>query len=602
MPRVLSAILGIWVLQHSFAARSAEFSAQPSPPVTATQPAPGAVTHAAPTAVAQPAPPEVATPAPAPPPLPAATTAPQPAPTAVPQPPPAAKAAPVQTFAVLEYQVEGNTLLSTVDVERAVMPYLGYGKSLKDVEAARTQLERVYHDRGYKTVLVDIPQQRVAEGVVRLRVIEAPVGKMRIIGSRYHSLLIIRETMTQLNPGTVPNFEVVQQELGEVNRSPDLRVTPVLRASETPGQVDVDLQVEDRLPLHFLLEVNNRYSANTAHVREIGELHYDNLFQSDQSLSIQYQIAAADPPNSEIFSASYVIPTRSGPVWALYYIHSDSNVAAVGALDVIGKGDIYGVHWIDPLPTSSRSFFHSFTIGVDYKDFGQNVTPQGSGSEIQSPVSYAPFTLDYSATWLGTPPAQGHPATTYARSSTSLDLNLSFLVSALGGDWQEFAQRRAGAGPNYIILHPSLIREQLLPSSWSVVGRIDGQLASGPLINNEQFPIGGADSVRGYTEAERLGDDGINGSVELHTPQLLAGRMPRVQQSYASLFVDGGRVRILEPLPGQTSAYNLASVGVGLRYKVGGLFVGLDGARILIDGAVTEAGRYRGCFRFVYSY
>ena len=592
MARVLSAILGIWVLQHPLAARSAESSAQPLPPATGTPAAPGAVTHPVPNAEAQPAP--VGTqPAPA-------TRAQPPAPATGAAPPPA-KAAPVQTFAVLEFQVEGNTLLSRLEVERAVMPYLGENKTIKDVEAARTQLERVYHDRGFRTVLVDIPQQRVAEGIVRLHVTEASVGKLRIIGSRYHSLLLIRETMTQLSPGAVPNFDVVQKELGDVNRSTDLRVTPVLRASETPGQVDVDLQVEDRLPLHFLLEVNNRYSANTAHIREIGELHYDNLFQRGQSLSVQYQIAAADPPNSEIFSASYVIPTRSGPVWALYYIHSDSNVAAVGALDVIGKGSIYGLHWIDPLPTSSRNFFHSFTAGVDYKDFGQNVAPAGSGSEIQSPVSYAPFTLDYSATWLGAPPAQGHPATTYARSSTSLDVNLSFLVDALGGDWQEFANRRAGAGPNYIILHPSLVHEQVLRHSWSVVGRLSGQLASGPLINNEQFAIGGADSVRGYTEAERLGDDGFDGSLELRTPQLLAGR-PRIEQSYATLFVDAGRVRILEPLPGEISTYSLASAGVGFRFKAGGLFIGVDGAGILKDGAVTQKGRYRGSFRVTYSH
>ena len=515
---------------------------------------------------------------------------------------PAAAPAP-KPFAIQEYRIDGNTLLAVPDVERAVLPYLGPGRTFNDIEAARATLERLYHDRGYKTVLVSIPRQVVTDGVVRLHVTEAPVGKLRIIGSHYHSLIVIRGKLAQLDPGTVPNFIEVQKELGQVNRSPDLRVTPVLRASETPGQVDVDLQVEDHLPLHFLLEVNNRFSANTAHLREIGELHYDNLFQSDQSLSIQYQIAAADPADSEIFSASYVIPTSAGPVWALYFIHSNSNVAAVGALDVIGKGDIYGLRWIDPLPTSSRDFYHSFTAGMDYKDFGQSVTPEGATSAVQSPVSYLPFTLDYTATWLGAAAAQGtkRAATSYGRNSTSLDLNVSFLVAALGSDWQEFANRRAGAASSYIILRPSLIREQVLPGQWSVVGRVDGQLASGPLINNEQFAAGGADSVRGYTEAERLGDDGVNGSLELRTPHLLAAR-PRVEQSYLSLFVDAARVRILEPLPDQVSAYSLASVGVGLRYKVGGLYAALDGARILADGSVTEAGRFRGCFRFVYSY
>jgi len=560
--RIVLGITALWMLLSPVMARSDEPGAQPA--VSPPSPAP---------AVAPPVTPASA---------PAAAAAPKP-------------------FAVLEYQIEGNTLLRAVDIERAVTPYLGPEKTIKDIEAARAALEHVYHDRGYKTVLVNIPPQRVAEGVVRLRVVEAPVGKLRIIGSRYHSLIVIRGKMAQLAPGTVPDFQIVQKELGDVNRSPDLRVTPVLRASDTPGQVDVDLQVEDRLPLHYLLEVNDRYSANTPHVREVGELHYDNLFQSSQSLSVQYQIAAADPQNSEILSLSYVIPTTSGPVWALYFIHSNSNVASVGAIDVIGKGDIYGLRWIDPLPTDSRDFFHSFTAGLDYKDFGQNVTTEGSTSTLQSPVSYLPFTFDYSATWLGEPPGQvaSRAATTYSRSSTSLDLDMSVLASALGGDWQEFAHRRAGASGSYLILHPSLIREQVLPERWSVVGRIEGQLASGPLINNEQFAAGGADSVRGYTEAERLGDDGIHASLELRSPQLAGSA--RVEQSYALLFVDAARVRTLEPLPDQTAAFSLASTGLGLRYKAGRLYVALDGARILKDGAVTQAGRYRGCFRVVYS-
>src|SRR5579862_4065142 len=59
-----------------------------------------------------------------------------------------AKARAEKLFPILEYRVEGNTLLSKIDIERAVMPFLGVGKSIKDVEAARQGLEKVYHTRG----------------------------------------------------------------------------------------------------------------------------------------------------------------------------------------------------------------------------------------------------------------------------------------------------------------------------------------------------------------------------------------------------------------------------------------------------------------------
>lgn len=531
--------------------------------------------------------------------------APAPGAPASPAPLAAPKPAPTQPrYSILEFRVEGNTLLAVPDVERAVMPFLGENRGIEDVEGARKQLEKAYQDRGYKTVIVNIPQQRINGGVVRLKVLEAPVGKLRILGSRYHSLSVIRDKVAQFDPGTVPNFPEVQKELGTVNRSADLRVTPVLRASETPGKVDVDLRVEDHLPLHALLDVDNRYSANTTHLRTTGSIHYDNLFQLNQSLNLQYQIAPVRTSDAKIASLSYVIPMAGGPVWALYAIHSDSNVAAVGNLDVIGAGNIFGVRWIDPLPGSSVDFYHSFTAGADYKDFKQSVILEGATTAVESPVKYPAFSLAYSGTWVGPPPPEKatRAATPGGRSDTSVDVGISFLIRGLGTDWHQFANKRANAGTSFIVLHPSITREQVLPASWSMVAKIDGQLASGPLINNEQYAAGGAESVRGYTEAERLGDNAFRGSLELRTPQWLAAHFARIDQAYLAAFAESAKVITLRALPKQEASYTLASAGLSLRFKSRGFYCALDGARILEGGLVTPKDRFRGLFKFTYEY
>jgi len=517
---------------------------------------------------------------------------------------PTPAAAPVKTFPILEYRVEGNTVMRAIDIERAVTPYLGVGKSIKDVEAARQSLEKTYHAHGYQTVLVNIPQQEVSAGVVRLTVVEAPVGRLEIKGSRYHSLQVIRATVAQLQPGVTPDFNQVQKELAQVNHSEDLHVTPVLRASTTPGRVDVDLDVQDSLPLHAMLEANNRYSANTAHIRLIGEVSYENLFQSNQSASIQYQTAPEHPENAKIWSLSYVIPTVSGPVFALYAVRSDSNIAAVGDLNVIGNGNIYGIRVIEPLASTSTDFYHNFTAGFDFKDFKQDVQLQGA-DDLPSPARYAPLTLEYSATWLAPPDSPKHAAAaiTAMRSNTTFDLGFNFLVRFLGGtDARQFAVKRFGADPNYFIVHPSLQRQQILPGNWSLVGKVEGQIASGPLISNEQFGAGGLDSVRGYTESERLGDNGVRGSLELRTRQLLNGYSPRITQSYLYLFSDVAHVRILEPLPGQSSGYHLGSYGVGLRFKFRNLTADVDGAKATTVGYVTREGALSAQFKVNYAW
>ncbi len=60
-----------------------------------------------------------------------------------------------------------------------------------------------------------------------------------------------------------PNFGDVTKDIVSLNQWPDRRVTPALRAGVAPGTVDVDLNVEDKSPLHASLEVNNRQSPST---------------------------------------------------------------------------------------------------------------------------------------------------------------------------------------------------------------------------------------------------------------------------------------------------------------------------------------------------
>ena len=93
---------------------------------------------------------------------------------------------PLPQFDILEYLIEGNTRLSDIEIERAVTPYLGEARTLREAEAARLALENAYHNAGYLTVLVAIPEQKVDDGSVILRVTEGQVERLRVKGAEYH--------------------------------------------------------------------------------------------------------------------------------------------------------------------------------------------------------------------------------------------------------------------------------------------------------------------------------------------------------------------------------------------------------------------------------
>ena len=252
-------------------------------------------------------------------------------------------------FDILEYAIEGNTVLSALVIEEAVYAHLGEQRSIKDVEKARLSLEKTYQDAGYLTVLVDIPEQEVKSGTIRLRVTESSVSRLKVSGARYYSLGRIKEKAPSLAEGSVPYFPDVQTELAALTRSRDRLVAPVLRAGKTPGTVEVELKVKDQSPLHGSVELNNAYSANTTHTRLTGQIRYDNLWQREHSLSMLFQTAPEKPKESNVFSGTYVIPGDNGQAYALYMVRSRSIVAAVGDFTALGRGNFFGLRWIRPL-------------------------------------------------------------------------------------------------------------------------------------------------------------------------------------------------------------------------------------------------------------
>ena len=67
-------------------------------------------------------------------------------------------------------------------------------------------------------------------------------------------------------------------------------------------------------------------------------------------------------------------------------------------------------------------------------------------------------------------------------------------------------------------VRPELSRTQILPADFSFYGNLSGQWANEPLVNLEQFELGGNASVRGYREGELYSDTGWVSQNEFRSP------------------------------------------------------------------------------------
>lgn len=490
-------------------------------------------------------------------------------------------AADANRFDILEYQVRGNSTLPRERIEEAVYPFLGEKKTIDDVQQAKAALEKAYQSAGYLTVFVNLPEQTVDSGVVRLDVVEGRVERLKVSGSRYYALGAIKAKTPELDEGNVPNFHEVQKELTALNRDSGRRVTPVLRAGRIPGSVEAELKVDDKAPLHASVELNDRYSRDTSKTRLSAAVRYDNLWQAGHSLNLNFQLAPEQPAESKVLVATYVAPRPSGNMLAGYAVLSDTDVTTVGGINSLGKGNILGLRYIVPLPTRP-GLSHSLSLGADYKDYDD--TQRFLGQDNNLPITYMPFSVGYDLTLPG------------ERSQTQIGLSTVFSLRNVVSDPAEFAAKRTGGKANFIYFKADLNQTLKFASGMRLAGKFAAQYTTDPLISNEQMAAGGADTVRGYPESTAIGDKGWRLGLELHSPPLKW--VPALDELTLLGFAEGARLNYLQATAAQDSRFSLASAGLGLRFRAGKTFSGgLDYARALKDAGGVQAGDDRVHFR-----
>jgi hemolysin activation/secretion protein len=516
-----------------------------------------------------------------------------------PQSPPPAAAMPAaatpaeKPFAVHEYRVLGNTVLSNRQIEGVLYPRLGDAKTFPDVESARAALEDAYHSLGFATVFVDIPPQEVTDGIVRLKVTEGRLRNRTITGARYFSEGKILEALPATTPGTVPNINVLQQQLNAVNtQTADRSVVPVLKAGEDPGTMDLALKVDDHLPLHGSLDLNNQYTADTESLRGTVALSYNNLFNELDSIGAQYTFTPQHTGQVSIVNANYGFrPIGDGIRPSLSFTNSSSNVATLGTLGVLGDGQVYGGRVAVPL-LQLPGDMQSVTLGLDYKHFRNTISLDSSGATPHAittiqPISYVNASIAYNGAWQRL--VSGVP-----QQTGSFDVTFNGGPRGLANATENFGATRFMARGNYAYLRSDGSFTTRLPAGVLLTVRASGQAAQDPLVEYEQYSITGSDGVRGYLEAEVLSDSAVKGTLQLQSPPV-STRKFLVGDGF--LFFDAGRSHAIDALPGEQEHISLRSFGAGLDLFPGHWYTGtLTIADPLLPGPRTKSHEPRVLF------
>jgi len=187
--------------------------------------------------------------------------------------------------------------------------------------------------------------------------------------------------------------------------------------------------------------------------------------------------------------------------------------------------------------------------------------PTFQGRVIESDIEYLPLSVNWEAGWQD-------PWGTMA-----VNMNNSFHWNGVFDNKRDF---QALAGPKasgtYYVGNYGFTREQKVYRDWGVRLHADGQWATEPLINNEQFALGGLAGVRGYQDGQEYGDTGWRVQFEPHTPLWNIGMVDNKLPFYVRLFgfTDYGQRYLLNAVSsGRPGSLALWGAGLGANASIG---------------------------------
>jgi hemolysin activation/secretion protein len=481
-------------------------------------------------------------------------------------------------FAIKSYEISGNTLLPDSDLQAAVSAYTGEQKNFKAIQEALKAVETKYAQAGYASVRVMLPEQEVDSGKIQLKVIEAKLGKVSVVGNNHFSTENIRASVPSLAENRIPKMDDISASLRVANENAAKQTSLVFQPSDNDGQIDASLRVTDEAPLKLGVSLDNTGTSSTGDYRLGLLVQHANLFDRDHIASAQIITSPGHQNDVKIIGLGYKIPMyRYGDSIDIAYGYSNVDSGSVsvagGVLGISGSGQIASAKYNFYLP-KLQSWEQKLALGLDFRAYSNNVTDNVSSESLVPDITVHPVSLSY------------YGFTQHENLDLSLNLTLARNLSGgQKGGAADFEASRTGASANYNLLRYGLNLGYTLPANWLLRGTLAGQYTSDLLVSGEQFGAGGYDSVRGFNEREIAKDRGTRASLEILTPDLAAIMGLNQGRLQMLAFYDAARLTQNDPLPGEQAHENIASAGLGLRFSYARkLSIRLD------YGVVTQAG------------
>jgi hemolysin activation/secretion protein len=451
-------------------------------------------------------------------------------------------------FVLRGVSLVGATAIPRDQLAATYRAYLGRKVSQADLAGIAQGISELYRAAGFHLSRAIIPPQDIADGHLRIQVIEGSITEIALKGDGAEQFGV-RPLLNLVLSEYPSRLATLERQLLLINGWPGVRISDsaLEEIGSTSGRFRLVVYLKT-WHVYAWTGTDNLGSAAVGPWQAYASGAFNSYLTPGDMLALNLSTIANDPRELGFGRLSYDAPVGTDG-WRL---------GGSALYSEVRPGDDRRLT-NDNTRTETFEFRSSF-VAVQSQRSTLTLTAAAGFSNVGESDVFGPIYNDHIRTASLTSDYRLQDAfggTNYATMTFRQGLDI-FGASHFGDDYLS----RDGASANFSVLNVYFTRYQTLSGNWSAKFAMASQTASGPLFTSQQFYLGGPAFGRGYGAAEISGDNGLAGSFELRFDQRPNFRYLTGYQLYG--FVDAGAVwndgyRIGDGLA-------LTSAGGGIRF------------------------------------
>lgn len=475
----------------------------------------------------------------------------------------AARAIAIQPFVLRSVVVDASSL-APGELAAAWRPFVGHLLDTNSLPRITEALEAVYARADIAMYAVTVETQDVANGVLRIRMLEGSVERAEITavaGARNRAL--VQRYVDKIVAERPLRQSTLQRYVSATRDIPGLDSQVRLETGDADGGMRMKLALRPH-PVQLGLAINNQGVAYLGRTQVQADLYLNSVLrQGDQT-----RLTVAAPWETRLLQS-----------------YSVEQVEPIGANGLVAT---LSANYLRTRPKDTDLLGHATTVGVQLsypllRSYDQSLVVSLGADGVNNQNAFLGFTFADDRT------RALRATVAYDRQAGRLLLAargaLSLGIDGLGAR----ATERGSGNPDFRKLNGKVGASFGLGERATLRLNAAGQWTSEHLPATEQFALGGAAFGRGYAASVIAGDYGIAGSAEL---AYLPARMPAVLRGSESFaFIDGGSIGFKTRSGWAPNHATLASAGIGVRAKVADRAVVQLEAAKPIDNRLLFLGR-----------